>query len=80
MMDDGEKSAYCNLVSSDPGSLNHRKRTVGSSWIVELTGSVVDEVHGPTEELTDEQVDENGQRSITNSFTKFLLTTWGDTD
>jgi len=52
-------------------------KVVGAGWVVELTRSVVNQVHGPTEELTNKQVDKDGKRCISDSLTKFLLTGFG---
>jgi hypothetical protein len=56
---------------------NHERRikilTVGVRRVPLLTGSVTDQVSGPSEQLLDYQVSQDDDRSIANSVLQFLL-------
>lgn len=50
---------------------------VGSRRVVRLTGGVHDEVCGPAKDLTDKQVEANGDRRVLKGLTELILTKLG---
>jgi len=82
----GKDSTYSNVGHDDLGSLGVSEDVglgvvvVGSNGVTKLTGSVVDQVQGPTEELVHHHVEELEERRIFNSLSELGLSESGDVD